>query len=105
LEIQLVRAKETPAVVVVVYGNRAYEDALLELRDTAREADFAPVAGAVFVGGHSFSTEATPIARGRPDSEDLKRANGIGKVVRQRMSHIHSLEEVPFLRVPGKFPY
>lgn len=34
-----------PAVVVVVYGNRAYEDALLELRDLAVEAGFVPVAG------------------------------------------------------------
>src|ERR1700690_2267706 len=31
------KGNATPAVIVVVYGNRAYEDALLELRDLALE--------------------------------------------------------------------
>jgi hypothetical protein len=42
-----------PAVIVVVYGNRAYEDALLELRDVALEAGFKPIAAGAFIGEHS----------------------------------------------------
>ena len=38
------------AVLVVVYGNRAYDDALRELRDLALELGFVPVAAAAFVG-------------------------------------------------------
>ncbi len=38
----------TPAVIVAVYGNRAYEDALLELRNLALEAGFNPVAAGAF---------------------------------------------------------
>ena len=44
-----------PVVPVVVYGNRDYEDALLELTDALTEAGFVPVAASAFVGEHSFS--------------------------------------------------
>ena len=36
------RADDTPAVLVVVYGNRHYDDALVELRDLALELGFRP---------------------------------------------------------------
>src|SRR6266568_9625982 len=62
-----------PAVIIAVYGNRAYEDALLELRDVALEAGFKPVAAGAFIGEHSYSDNATPIAVGRPDAEDFRR--------------------------------
>ncbi len=102
--LQLVRARNTPAVVVAVYGNRAYDDALLELTDTARNSGFRPVAAAVFVGEHSFSTLAAPIAEGRPDGEDIEKAESFGKMFRERMDNGLSVEKV-FLQVPGNFPY
>ncbi|MBP1747261.1 MAG: iron-sulfur cluster-binding flavodoxin, partial [Deltaproteobacteria bacterium] len=58
---------DAQAIVVVVYGNREYEDALLELKNIVVEAGFTPIAGAVFIGEHSFSTKKIPIAHGRPD--------------------------------------
>ncbi|MGW8195616.1 MAG: flavodoxin family protein, partial [Desulforhopalus sp.] len=64
-----VRGNKSPAVLVVVYGNRDYEDALIELRDLAEKASFIPVAAAAFIGEHSFSSEDFPIAQGRPDSD------------------------------------
>jgi ferredoxin len=39
-----IKGNGTPAGVVAVYGNRAYEDALLELRDLAVEQGFRPIA-------------------------------------------------------------
>lgn len=71
-----------PAVIVVVYGNRAYEDALLELTDVALEAGFKPIAAGAFIGEHSYSTNFTPIAVGRPDVEDLGKAKAFGKNVK-----------------------
>ena len=35
-----IRGNNTPVVIVVVYGNREYEDALLELRDTVTDLGF-----------------------------------------------------------------
>jgi hypothetical protein len=49
--VQLVKGDNSPAVVVVVYGNREYEDALLELREIVAELGFRPIAGGAFIGG------------------------------------------------------
>ena len=99
------KTHHTPAVIVVVYGNRAYEDALLELKNLTEEAGFIPVAAGTFVGEHSYSTEAHPIARGRPDAEDLKRAIEFGTLIREKMKNIKFLRDITPLQVPGHFPY
>jgi ferredoxin len=103
--LRLLRANDNPAVVVVVYGNREYEDALLELRDIAVEVGFRPIAGGAFIGEHSFDSEATPIATGRPDAEDLRRAAKFGEMIREKVEKIQVLDEVQPPRVPGNFPY
>ena len=46
------KADKTPAVLIVVYGNREYEDALLELKHLAVELGFNPIAGGAFIGEH-----------------------------------------------------
>ncbi len=99
------KANRTPAVIVVVYGNRAYEDALLELRNLTQEAGFIPVAGGAFVGEHSFSDETTPIACGRPDVDDLKRTKEFGTLIQAKMRDTNLFDEAPPLKVPGNFPY
>jgi ferredoxin len=103
--LQRFKAKETPAVIVIVYGNREYEDALLELQNIAIESGFTFIAGATFIGEHSFSTEGTPIAQGRPDADDLDRARSFGTMVQKKISKIKSLRNVLPLTVPGNVPY
>jgi ferredoxin len=100
-----IKGNGTPAGVVAVYGNRAYEDALLELRDLAAELGFRPVAGGAFIGEHSYDSEATPIASGRPDAQDLEKAKGFGELIREKMREMRTLDEMPSLQVPGDFPY
>lgn len=56
------------AVPVVLFGNRNFDDALMELRNILRDDGFVPVAAAAFVGEHSFSTT---LGGGRPDGEDI----------------------------------
>jgi ferredoxin len=94
-----------PAVVLVVYGNRAYEDALLELRDLALDAGFQPIAAGAFIGEHSYSQEAAPIALGRPDAADMAAAVAFGETVRAKLRRLATLEALPPLTVPGNFPY
>ena len=43
--IRQLSAQGSPAVLVAVYGNRAFEDTLVELEDTVKEAGFVPIAG------------------------------------------------------------
>ncbi len=94
-----------PAVIVVVYGNRAYEDALLELRDLVLELGFKPIAAGAFIGEHSYSNSVTPVAVGRPDTEDLIRAREFGRMIREKIGSIRKLDEMVTLQVPGNFPY
>lgn len=99
------KADKNPAAIVVVYGNRAYEDALLELSSLVREAGFIPVAAGAFIGEHSYSTTATPIAVGRPDSQDLRQARDFGAMIREKLERIQGLESLAPLTLPGDFPY
>lgn len=43
------------AVIIGVYGNRAYEDALREIDDALSQNGFKVVAAAAFIGEHSLS--------------------------------------------------
>jgi ferredoxin len=103
--LQRFKGNDTPAVIVVVYGNRAYEDALLELRDIALELGFQPVAAGTFIGEHSYSNNVTPVAVGRPDIEDLIKAKEFGKMIHKKMVHMRKLNEMVPLQVLGNFPY
>lgn len=99
------RANNIPAVIVVVYGNRAYEDSLLELKSLAEELGFKPVAGGAFIGEHSLSNNDMPIAKGRPDLTDLKKAQEFGKKIIDLLSEVDSVSELSPLKLPGNFPY
>ena len=57
------------AVPIVVYGNRHYDDALLELSHMLSRQGFRVFAAGTFIGEHAFSNE---IAKGRPDRYDTK---------------------------------
>jgi ferredoxin len=100
-----ITAQGSLAVFVVVYGNREYEDALLELKNIAVELEFKPIAGGAFIGEHSFSTDGAPIAQGRPDNEDLKRARSFGSMVKQKIDTAESLHNLTSISVPGNIPY
>ena len=104
-KLQRLRADGIPAVIIVVYGNREFEDALLELKDLARESGFVPIAGGAFIGEHSFANDTTPIANGRPDTADLIKAREFGLKIRAKMKDIDSIDEVSQLEVPGNRPY
>lgn len=59
------------AIPVVVFGNRNFDDALMELRNILEADGFHTIAGAAFVGEHAFSTT---LGVGRPDADDLQEA-------------------------------
>lgn len=80
------RGRGTPAVLAVVYGNRAFDGALRELAAFVTERGFIPLAAGAFVGEHSYSTSATPIAAGRPDAEDLAAAEAFGEAAGSKMA-------------------
>lgn len=57
----------TPVVPVVVFGNRNFDDALMELKQELEKNGFLAAAGAAVASSHVFSDKIAP---GRPDASD-----------------------------------
>lgn len=100
-----IKASKTMAIPIVVYGNREFEDSLLELKNLAIDLGFHPVAGAAFIGEHSFATKVAPIANGRPDSLDVQKARDFGAKIREKIATLQSPDTQIDLEIPGRFPY
>ncbi len=86
-----------PAIAVVVYGNRAYEDALLELKNVLTEAGHQVIATAAFIAEHSIIRS---IAADRPHADDLARAVEFGAAVEAKLNG-----ELTTVDVPGNAEY
>lgn len=93
------------AVLVVMYGNREFDDALLELKNLARELGFHPIAGGAFIGEHSFASAGIPVANGRPDSLDMKKAEEFGRRIKAKVIAVQSTDTLIDVDVPGSYPY
>jgi ferredoxin/flavodoxin len=92
------KGDDTPAVAMVMYGNREYEDALLELKIHLEERGFIVIAGAAFIGEHTFSQRIAP---GRPNADDLAIAKEFGKRIIKEFDRASSRT----LSVKGNYPF
>ena len=93
---------ETPAVLMVTYGNRAVDDTFLELADTVSEHGFVPVAGVAVVAHHSLMTN---VAVGRPNEDDFKLIDSVARDVVDRLASTPSVRDVELSEIPGSRPY
>jgi NAD-dependent dihydropyrimidine dehydrogenase PreA subunit/flavodoxin len=87
------------AVAVVLYGNRNYDDALIELKDLLEADGFRVVAGGAFIGEHSFSRT---LGRNRPDEKDLAAVVDFAGLIHKKIS---ALGGIPSVAVKGNKPY
>ena len=69
--------------VAVVFGNRAYDDALLELHGVAAEVGFRVIAAIGAVAEHSIIRK---YGQGRPDAADEKTLRDFGKQIAQKVA-------------------
>ena len=95
-----IRGNNTPAVVVVVYGNRNFERAAVQMSDFLAERGFITIAVAAFVGEHSYSTEQYPIAVGRPAEGDINDAKHLGQLVKEKLATGIESVDVSALQCP-----
>ncbi len=95
---QKIRSLGAPAVAIAVYGNRAYDDALLELTDALILGGCQVIGAAAFVGEHSFSAA---LAAGRPNAEDLNLARQFGRLISAKLA----ADSLVSVAVPGNRPY
>ena len=64
---KIISGDKTPCVPVAVFGNRAVDDALLEMSELAEKCGFVTVAGCEMVAPHSIDPQ---FGAGRPDASD-----------------------------------
>lgn len=97
--LERIKGNDATCIVVNVYGNRDFDDALLEMEDGAKKAGFDVVAAIAAIAEHSIMHQ---FATGRPDEEDEKNlvdfAQKIAKQIKQG-------ENTAAPRVPGNDPY
>lgn len=77
------------AVAVSVFGNRNFDNGLIELRNELEAHGFHTVAGAGIPTEHVFSSK---LATGRPDADDLVKIAEFGEKVAEKVS---GLTEIP----------
>ena len=87
------------AILIVVYGNRAYEDTLAELQDTLTEAGFSCAAAISAIAEHSIMRQ---FAAGRPDARDAAELASYADIIPSRME---SGTLSASLALPGNRPY
>ncbi len=92
------------AVVMAVYGNRAYEDALVELRDLLDGQGFTVAAGVAAIAEHSIVRR---VAAGRPDGQDCKELAGFGEAIARKIeaAEQEGAAALSEAEVPGNRPY
>ncbi|VBB09036.1 Hypothetical protein LUCI_4322 [Lucifera butyrica] len=95
-----VKGNHTQAIFIVIYGNRDYDDALLELKDTFEKNGFNGIAAGAFIGEHSYTTL---VGTGRPDREDLKIAKKFGVDIKTKLSNGDT--QIMKVVVKGQYPY
>lgn len=93
-----IRGNHTKAVFVVVYGNRDYDDALLELKMIFEEQGFTGIAAGAFVAEHSSTSK---VATGRPNNKDLEIAKNFGKEISNKLKRDHISE----IEAKGNYPF
>lgn len=85
-------------VIAAVYGNRAYEDTLVQMEDYAQNAGFRVIAAVSAIAEHSIIHE---YAAGRPSSDDCKVLAAFGEQVLKKVSSNNFSKP----SVPGNRPY
>ncbi len=87
-------------ILVCVYGNRAYEDTLVEMQDIAEKCGFRVVAAIAAIAEHSIMHQ---YAAGRPDAQDVVELQGFAKKIMEKLQN-HDMELQTFT-IPGNRPY
>lgn len=89
-----IRGNQAKCTIVCVYGNRAYEDTLVEMEDAAREAGFFVIAAVAAVAQHSIMPQ---YATNRPDAVDEKQLEDFAAQIVSRKELVAN--------IPGNRPY
>lgn len=94
-----IKANGSKCAVVAVYGNRAYEDALVEIQDAATATGFQVIAAVAAIAEHSI---CRMYGAGRPDGNDAEELASFGAAI---FNMVKSGQTIEPLSLPGNRPY
>lgn len=92
----------SPAIITCVYGNRDYDDALLELRNVVEARGFKVISASAFIARHSIFTQ---IATDRPTEEDLCQVSNMANTSKNIINSIDDFENIAQIPIKGNMPY
>ena len=87
---------------MATYGNRDYEDALLELKEVLACQGFRALAAAAVSAEHNI---VRSFGTGRPDSADLEKIYGFADQAAEKLKEVSCNFAIPDLKVKGNHPY
>ncbi len=96
--LKLIKGNGAKTCIVCVYGNRAYEDTLIELKDRAEERGFNVISAVGAVAEHSIMRK---FAAGRPDDADKKELREYAEKIREKAES----GNLSSINVPGSHTY
>ena len=96
--ISKIKGNGAKAILVCVYGNRAYEDTLVELQDIVQQAGFTVVSAIAAIAEHSI---AHRYATGRPDNDDYKQLKDFAEKIGGKLEQ----KDFSTPAIPGHRPY
>lgn len=97
--LQQIKGNNAVAILIVVYGNRDYEDTFTELQDILTAAGFSCTAAIAAVAEHSIMHQ---FASGRPDVQDEKDLADFAKSIHTKLDAGKAFSA---LALPGNRPY
>jgi ferredoxin len=97
-----IKGHSTLTALVATYGNREYDDALLEMQKLVNKNGFLPVGAAAVVTEHSVIRS---VATGRPDASDMTFLEEFCAELKKKVAAITPETSIAELYVPGKEPY
>lgn len=98
--ISKIKGNDTPALLIVSYGNRAYDDTLKELKDTLKDNGFLCFSAIAAVAEHSIMHV---YGKGRPDEDDKKELTDYANKVKDYLNDNDDIKGN--VEVPGNRTY
>lgn len=92
------KGKNTPAVAMAAFGNRAFDDTLAELCQVLKEQGFIVCAAVAAATEHSIMPQ---FGTGRPDQRDCEQLRKFGESIRRKIEQ----GDLSCPDVPGKAPF
>lgn len=93
-----IHGSNTNAIVCITYGNRAFDDALLELTELVTDHGFHVLSACAIVSEHNIMKI---FAKGRPTLEDKQKITEFALATLDKLKHNN--RSVPI--IPGQHPY